>query len=1045
MNNNLYGSKERAEEKKSRNKQSATIVKDKMQHLYKAHLPAAFENPVSHELLGSQVKKFQGFLREEYEEVSQLKIAFIELAYFIADGNDKGAWSVDIPPTITSIPRTSSSRSHRNFIYGSQVGRLYQKWSQEIENAKLLPDPRSRLADVLISAIFYGGLANPRAVTSFANKLVVDKKPFQVLGDGTEYCWVELDVESGSDPLNYKKVCEHDGSTTWESIHRFYLDNRTIGQAVRFQGIRNDKAITNLAELNQIDVWEIIKSRLESDSESVKIQSLGAFCTGAQGITEMLEGIELPQALLECAAGRVGTVSLPPKYLQNWLLKTRQASTPMGFSLQDALSGCMKHDSKGTSAKKHINYAYSKLPIDRIIREIRVALQSSVSGQKVTQKEAVSKLKSISEQSLPLNASILVDWLVHTLTERKNKVSSAYRYFSELAEPWLFHTLEVDLDDLTESELEYIYRQILSFKPGDNNQALNYLQGRLHDLHRFASGEGGYDLPTLAGFFDQVSQTEAQTQVKAGYIPEHNFQSMLRNLEGLTDTDPHTKEGFCVLLILAYRTGMRRGELLKVRLSDIESSDELWIYVLDNRYGNNKSDSARRRVPAHLLLRPKELDRFHSYLKKRITQNKHQTSTLLFSEPHAVTTPYQGSLVSGLIKALLSFEGLEDLSFHHLRHSALTSLLVVMEESPELITSLTGYSLEQAKKIRSELFCSNMLCGRDKYSALAGLAGHLSPAMTFLHYFHEVSLLVWKRLMAYDPLLDKDQLMILSGLSAKAVSSHLKKTEGQAKLSTMRVEMLRRLAPMSHRMQLVESNATVTEMPNDPPLKVKYTVSDCYAVLRDLEQGDSVSTLSVRYGIDREKLNQWLEAANTIQGLTTKNGNRRHFPKKMRPTAIGVPLAPIRPQDRATATEIDNVINLLRSAYLQDRDAIIWNIDYWKHNTSQTKPGTRFTQVQEAEKFISCLEGVIPKNRLEFHILITPKTNLDDVKVWQSLGVGCQIKETAQGKSVQAYLRLRHVNEKEIVGSRKHVKHFSSQLLNYVFHMLAIMVDRVSH
>jgi len=36
---------------------------------------------------------------------------------------------------------------------------------------------------------------------------------------------------------------------------------------------------------------------------------------------------------------------------------------------------------------------------------------------------------------------------------------------------------------------------------------------------------------------------------------------------------------------------------------------------------------------------------------------------------------------------------------------------------------------------------------------------------------------------------------------------------------------------------------------------------------------------------------------------------------------------------------------------------------------------------------------------------------------------------------------LRHVNEDEIVGKRKNIKQYSSQLLNYVFHMLAIMVD----
>ena len=67
MSSVLYGSKERAEKNKSGYKKSVEDVKEVMQRLCKTHLTAAFENPVNNELLDSQVKKFQNFLREEYE------------------------------------------------------------------------------------------------------------------------------------------------------------------------------------------------------------------------------------------------------------------------------------------------------------------------------------------------------------------------------------------------------------------------------------------------------------------------------------------------------------------------------------------------------------------------------------------------------------------------------------------------------------------------------------------------------------------------------------------------------------------------------------------------------------------------------------------------------------------------------------------------------------------------------------------------------------------------------------------------------------------
>lgn len=65
-------------------------------------------------------------------------------------------------------------------------------------------DPETRLADVLISAVFYGGLANPRAVTSLANVLVSELKPLQIAGDNGAFAWIDLILIGDKDPLNDK-------------------------------------------------------------------------------------------------------------------------------------------------------------------------------------------------------------------------------------------------------------------------------------------------------------------------------------------------------------------------------------------------------------------------------------------------------------------------------------------------------------------------------------------------------------------------------------------------------------------------------------------------------------------------------------------------------------------------------------------------------------------------------------------------------------------------------------------------------------------------
>lgn len=587
--------------------------------------------------------------------------------------------------------------------------------------------------------------------------------------------------------------------------------------------------------------------------------------------------------------------------------------------------------------------------------------------------------------------------------------------------------------------MEHIYEQILASKT--DAKAQNYLHGRLRDLHQFASEH--YGLPELNSFFSTTSTTENQAQVRVGYIPESAYQAMLKRLDSLSGLENETQHGLKILLILAYRTGMRRGELLKLRLSDIEESQEAWIYVVNSRYGNNKTDSARRKIPTYLLLLAEELQQFKDYIGRRRSQNRHTTNTLVFSDPHAVTIPHSGTMVSNLIKYLLAQCGLGELTFHHLRHSALTNLMFVMHGNNELVASFTGYAPEHADKIRQELYCANPDSRRDIYHAVSGLAGHLTPETTFLHYIHEVSFLLWDRVQGYSPTLSVRKARYFSGLSTEFINKHLAKRKSDTlQLLAIKPEIISRLKPHIQVIKASDEEQSFSEEPVETSVARPASVTDCYSALSDIENGESVAVVAMRYALNEQQVLRWFESAKGLQELKTSRGNQRLFSSKMKPTVLGLHLLPVKIQDRATAAEVDQTINQLRVLYSKNKTNTLWCIQYWIYNSSLSKAGVRFTDPSKLEQFIATLHSVIPYARWQLKLLVTPKSTQEEIKLWRVKGITKPVLERVKtGKSIQAYLILRHANEQDLLFNHKRrLSQYSSTLLRYVFHMLAIMI-----
>ncbi|MCK9535444.1 MAG: tyrosine-type recombinase/integrase [Pseudomonas sp.] len=1042
-----YGKKSRVQDRKSADKKIASQVREHMSAWVPVHLPALTSPPVIHSDFEQQLALFQAFLQQQYNDIGRLRQAYQNLARMVARGNDDGVWNLNIPPTITQVPRTSTSRTENIFRYGIEAGRLYQGWKDDIQTRPAPPTSKQeRLADALISAIIYGGLANPRAVVSLANLLTQNRKLIHRISDRL---WIDLIWVSDVDALNVKE--QQDTEEQWKTLHRFYPDNFTLGLIYSFLShklsYKNETAegsvvIDGQEELNQSSVWALLKDRLLLGEQKTSFNSLQAFCTGAQSVTEMLPNVDIPQALLECASGRIKNSSLLIDQQSEWLrpATTKPVAEPDLLSFF-SLAGAWRD--RVIKSNDNPQVSLNTKTIDRLLYQISTALRTKRQGLKRSEAMAIEDLNELLSVPVNINAEIFIRWLQHSLL--RLALSSVNRYFIELKNLWFYYTNEQDLQALDESELENIYWEIRLAK--SDPKAQTYLLGRLKDLHTFASNQFG--LPRLDSFFEDVTGGVKQIRVRVGYIPEHIYQAVLCQIGSIADLDDHAVDGLKVLLILAYRTGMRRGELLKLRLSDVEISKRPWLFVVNNKYGNNKTDSALRQIPLHAALLDDELEFFQNYIGARRARYPHITNTLMFSLPHSETVPYDGSMISELVKYLLIHQGCTDLTFHHLRHSALTNIMVVMDGDQELITQLTGYSIEQAKYLRETLHNARPDSRRDIYSAIAGLAGHLTPETTFTHYIHECSLLLGMRLAQHNPALDLRQGRYITGLSTRYINTQFSEAQVDAQppatleLSVFRSEIIRRLQPHTNMIGPRNTQETVELESEQPTVSRRVAnVTDCYSALRAIEQGESVAVASLRFALDEDRIMSWLRTAQALQRVKTIHGNSRLFAKNRIKTAIGLPLLPAWPKDRFVSSEIDQTINALRGLYKTNKNKLLWAVHYWLNNTSTSKQGLRFTDLEDLDTFLTTVADVLPIKRWRLKVTAPETVSDSDRMLWKYLGPKNTIVVTsASVKKIYAYLYVKHKNEKKITDdSDGRIKQYSSSLIGYVFHMLAIMI-----
>tara|TARA_R110002167_G_scaffold204404_9_gene408522 strand:- start:1245 stop:4406 length:3162 start_codon:yes stop_codon:yes gene_type:complete len=944
-------------------------------------------------------------LQQEMISEGAYRHAYSFLCRQLEAGNRQGIWSVQVPEPYLTLRRRRPARTLRWHGNSRLVAEAEHHWCSNLNSNPVAPD--ILFARLLLSMVFYGGLNRPELWPAMAHTL---SQPRPLRGDNT-CCWLVLEPAPGRSLASNLYKEEQDSGERLPHCEVLYMpDPVSLGLLRQFlqQKPKDWQPPTTpdacLAMMNQVLSTRFTRTQLAS---------------GGITVAEHLEGVALPQVLVEYATGRQPSASLPYCYWQRLLRPSLQVCEIQLFEPFTRFPVLSRRPARKQAGQRPRPYLLPKL------REIFHQDRARPRGKSAI----ISELQALNSDTLSLPEAALVNWLLHHLEDKGNAISTAKRYFEGIAREWLTATDHQDLLSYSGEEFHDLYLSILNRPRSQKDR--EYRAGRLEDLHLFGVQQHGF--PPLPEPLQEGSDTLAR--VSAAIVDEPLFSALLKQFQGLRDLGENMRRMYLCFLIIAYRTGLRPGEIAKLRLGDIEPSPIAWLFVRNNKHGSNKTEAALRKVPLFPLLTPEEKALVDTHLGERRLHSRGATE-LLFHQPENPhepldTTPL--SLAVGTILGALS-SGLS-YRLYHLRHSAFSRLQLLLHADrlalPAPVDALLPYSQAQRQEIRMLIVGQGRQ--RDRYHALAAFAGHSSPDTTFSTYLHFSDLILGLHLQQHQRDLNATQAQAWLGLRPHRIRQRLKKEQSITPANTagyLRKRLARHFKPVSPQKaaRVASETAPLQSGSNnqyDPML----------AVLEKIQNGHDHREAAWFYRLTPAQIQRWHESALALRALVTEKQRPRLFPRSRRHQ-----LLPPRPVDVGEKRDIQAAVSSCRNLYaaMETRDAFLWMVRYTLTHCNSSRSGIRFDDPETFRRYMSIASQLFdwPRWRLKLRY-----TDEKAIKPWRCGPLEVQLyvmKQHRRFDQGSGWLLLRH--REETARTEPGKTGYASHSLRILLHRLAIIL-----
>ena len=646
---------------------------------------------------------------------------------------------------------------------------------------------------------------------------------------------------------------------------------------------------------------------------------------------------------------------------------------------------------------------------------------------------------------------LVLSWLIYLLNPPKPLAASTIATYHARITHRLIDAFEGQpIDQLDSSDWELAYRSIID--QVRTKVSRGQIAGRLSQLHAFGVKSRVHGLAPLT---DPLFTGSGLKMVRARHIPASFLGAIVAALAEFCQHNDALTETVSQAVILAYRCGLRLGEVVKLRICDVEQSAEKTLFVIENRFGTNKSASARRQLPLVAMLAPDEHAAFDLFeRRRRLTGKPNDPLFAIPGQRDAISDKWLSQTVS---RAMARAIGDDGWTFHHLRHAAVNNLFLVLEDETELAQEFGGWPPEQQREILAAVV-GDVRARQKRYIAMATFVGHADPQETFESYIHLVEHVMAARRGRQRTAPDIELFAAAMNRAPSRIARHatdqdmVKATAAKMGRWLVKVEAKtnKRAATSQNPIEAQDSAA-----PRKPESRIR--PGDCIMALEIMERGGTIEEASIASYADLALVTTWNENAKALVALTTKYGQRRLFThdRLVRNTADHekrVLLLPTRPKRAADRADCDAMFDHLRLLWVNSstRPEVQWWLHYTIDNADPSNSGTAFRDLEDLGRYLAMFKGS-PFTPARWHLHIRLADNVDSTPWVAAMPKGSTATDL-RSKSKQRLLskpgkrrakghvrlHLNQLSEKRRATNSRDTKRTASTI-RYVSHLMAIM------
>lgn len=383
------------------------------------------------------------------------------------------------------------------------------------------------------------------------------------------------------------------------------------------------------------------------------------------------------------------------------------------------------------------------------LRALRQALRAK---NRAAALKGIKQSRTQTTVSDPLGQRMFA-WAEHLLKEGSSfrhhlAMTTIRRYVSRLA-ALMLQVLENTL--LVESFGDPSWRQLYEalLEQVDTGHQRVHLIRAIREWHQFLvehQGLAPLPLQDLGGFQMDVIP-DAQV------ISESEFNRLKNALQDRRHVLQHYQlpDLLTLVVILGYRCGLRRMEVLRLRITDCHLEGQARLLIRPFSERRLKTRNATRALPLDVLLENAELDLLKKWVAYRGESGAVSPEEYLFVLPEIGHNPIaQETAMSRIHADMRTVTGDQNLHFHHLRHSFANQVLwklMLADIDPQYLPLKYREEQASAQTFRQRLLGVDHATRKQLY-AVAALLGHSGPEISLNHYLHNLDLILALHLRA---------------------------------------------------------------------------------------------------------------------------------------------------------------------------------------------------------------------------------------------------------------------------------------------------------